>query len=144
MPSSSTLTSSEKALVKKHAPSGAGDKIHAAAIGRIYYAYPDPAKWSFSGISGAVVFGWGSAGGWLKVVDLAVRRRSLFPLDCSSISRADSERTQQGTRGVIWQHGVVEDLQYYQDRTFFHTFPSDVSSSPFLLLAFLRSKRARD
>ncbi|GAA5948742.1 hypothetical protein JCM3775_003303, partial [Rhodotorula graminis] len=101
MPSSSSLTSSEKSLVKKHAPSGAGDKIHAAAIGRIYYAYPDPAKWSFSGISGAVVFGWGAAGGWLKVVDLA------------------------GTRGVIWQHGVVEDLQYYQDRTFFHTFPSD-------------------
>ncbi|GJN93312.1 hypothetical protein Rhopal_006359-T1 [Rhodotorula paludigena] len=101
MPSTSSLTSSEKSLIKKHAATGASDKIHAAAIGRIYYAYPDPAKWSYSGISGAVVFGWGSAGGWLKVVDLA------------------------GTRGVIWQHGVVEDLPYYQDRTFFHTFPSD-------------------
>jgi Wiskott-Aldrich syndrome protein len=32
----------------------------------------------------------------------------------------------QGTRGVIWKHEIVESMQYYQDRTFFHTFPSDV------------------
>ncbi|GAA6022514.1 hypothetical protein JCM10207_008539, partial [Rhodosporidiobolus poonsookiae] len=101
MPSTSSLTSSEKSLIKKSAATGPGDKIHCAAIGRVYYAYPDPAKWSYSGISGAVVFGWGQGGGWLRVVDLA------------------------GTRGVIWQHGVVEDMAYYQDRTFFHTFPSD-------------------
>ncbi|GAA5915075.1 Wiskott-Aldrich syndrome protein [Sporobolomyces salmoneus] len=101
MPSNSSLTSSEKSLIKKHGPTGSGDKIHAAAIGRIYYAYPDPSKWSYSGISGAVVFGWGQGGGWLKVIDLA------------------------GTRGNIWQHGIVEDMAYYQDRTFFHTFPSD-------------------
>ncbi|GAA6044967.1 hypothetical protein JCM8097_005665 [Rhodosporidiobolus ruineniae] len=101
MPSTSSLTSSEKSLIKKHAPTGPGDKIHTAAIARVYYAYPDPAKWSYSGLSGALVFGWGQGGGWLKLVDLA------------------------GTRGVIWQHGVVEDMPYYQDRTFFHTFPSD-------------------
>ena len=73
MPSTSTLTSSEKSLIKKHGPTGSGDKIHAAAIGRVYYAYPDPAKWSYSGISGAITFGWGQGGGWLKVIDLAVR-----------------------------------------------------------------------
>ncbi|KAI5478643.1 actin regulatory protein [Pseudohyphozyma bogoriensis] len=102
MPSTSSLTSSEKALIKKHAPvSSASDKILTAAIGRVYYAFPDPAKWSFSGISGAVVFGWGSNGGWLKVVDLA------------------------GTRGVIWSHEVTEEMGYFQDRTFFHTFQSD-------------------
>jgi hypothetical protein len=77
MPSHSSLTSSEKSLVKKHAPTSQGDKIHAAAIGRVYYAFPDPTKWSYSGISGAVVFGWGQAGGWLKVVDLAVSGASL-------------------------------------------------------------------
>ncbi|POY74203.1 hypothetical protein BMF94_2777 [Rhodotorula taiwanensis] len=101
MPSTSTLTSAEKSAVKKYAPTAHHDKIHAAAIGRVYYAYPDPAKWSYSGIAGAVVFGWGDNGGWIKVVDLA------------------------GTRGVIWQHAVVQDMPYYQDRTFFHTFPSD-------------------
>ncbi|BGP19598.1 hypothetical protein JCM10213_002861 [Rhodosporidiobolus nylandii] len=101
MPSTSSLTSTEKSVIKRAALSGPGDKIHAAAICRVYYAYPDPAKWSYSGISGACVFGWGQGGGWLKVVDLA------------------------GTRGVIWQHGVVEDMPYYQDRTFFHTFPGD-------------------
>ncbi|SCV69221.1 BQ2448_2241 [Microbotryum intermedium] len=101
MPSTSTLTSNEKALIKKHAPSAPGDKIHTAAVARVFYAFPDPAKWSYSGISGALVFGWGSQGGWLKVIDLA------------------------GTRGTIWKHEIVEEMQYYQDRTFFHTFPSD-------------------
>ncbi|SCZ97331.1 BZ3500_MvSof-1268-A1-R1_Chr4-2g07142 [Microbotryum saponariae] len=101
MPSTSTLTSNEKSLIKKHAPSAPGDKIHTAAVARVYYAFPDPAKWSYSGISGALVFGWGSQGGWIKVVDLA------------------------GTRGTIWKHEIVEEMQYYQDRTFFHTFPSD-------------------
>ncbi|ORY88279.1 hypothetical protein BCR35DRAFT_317612 [Leucosporidium creatinivorum] len=101
MPSTSTLTSSEKSLIKKHAPTSSGDKILTAAIGRIYYAFPDPVKWSYSGISGAVVFGWGGNGGWLKVVDLA------------------------GTRGAIWTHEITEDTAYYQDRTFFHTFPGD-------------------
>lgn len=101
MPGSSTLTSTEKALIKKHAPSGQNDKIHAAAIGRVYYAFPDPSRWQYSGISGAVVFGWGAQGGWLRVVDLA------------------------GTRGVIWTHWLTEQSSYFQDRTFFHTFPSD-------------------
>lgn len=81
MPSTSSLTSSEKALIKKHAPvATAGDKILTAAIGRVYYAYPDPARWSFSGVSGAVVYGWGSNGGWLKVVDLAVRAPPFPPV----------------------------------------------------------------
>lgn len=79
MPSTSTLTSSEKALIKKHAPiTSSSDKILTAAIGRIYYSYPDPAKWSYSGISGAIVFGWGTQGGWLKVVDLAVSALLFF------------------------------------------------------------------
>jgi hypothetical protein len=116
MPSTSSLTSHEKALVKKYAPTAHKDKIHAAAIGRVYYAYPDPAKWSYSGIAGAVTFGWGANGGWIKVVDLA------------------------GTRGVIWQHAVLADMPYYQDRTFFHTFPSDVSLS----LPLERAHRATD
>lgn len=124
MPSHSSLTSSEKSLIKKHAPTSSGDKIHSAAIGRIYYAFPDPTKWSYSGISGAVVFGWGQAGGWLKVVDLAVSAASLSTKEAGLTIWEG-----QGTRGVVWQHTVVEDMPYYQDRTFFHTFPSDVSSA---------------
>jgi len=126
MPSTSTLTSSEKSLIKKHGPTGSGDKIHAAAIGRVYYAYPDPAKWSYSGISGAITFGWGQGGGWLKVIDLAVRLSLMFTLTRKLTRLVDI----QGTRGNIWQHGIVDDMNYYQDRTFFHTFPSDVSKEP--------------
>ena len=136
MPSTSSLTSSEKALIKKHAPVGsAHDKIHTAAIARVYYAFPDPAKWSYSGISGALVYGWGQKGGWLRVVDLAVSlglkrggvgwRTRRAP---SELTRGEPNSGLQGTRGVIWDHQVAEDTQYYQDRTFFHTFPSDVST----------------
>lgn len=39
---------------------------------------------------------------------------------------ADAFRRMQGTRGVIWQQEIIEEMQYYQDRTFFHTFPGDV------------------
>lgn len=91
MPSTSTLTASEKALVKKHAPiATASDKVLCASIGRIYYAWPDPAKWSYSGISGAIVYGWGTHGGWLKVVDLAV----------SLVSSATTIRAQRGGSGT--------------------------------------------
>ena len=97
MPSTSSLTSSEKALIKKHAPvSSAHDKIHTAAIARVYYAYPDPAKWSYSGISGALVYGWGQNGGWLRVVDLAV---SLAGLELRSDPVADVVTYLAGNEG---------------------------------------------
>lgn len=35
----------------------------------------------------------------------------------------------QGSRGVIWEHEFYEDLNYHQDRTFFHTFSGDVRFS---------------
>jgi hypothetical protein len=73
MPSTSTLTSTEKSLIKKYAIiSSANDKIITATIARIYYAWPDPAKWSYSGIAGALVFGWGEKGGWIRIIDLVV------------------------------------------------------------------------
>lgn len=31
----------------------------------------------------------------------------------------------QGTRGIIWDHDIYENMQYNQDRRFFHTFEGD-------------------
>ncbi|PLW14604.1 hypothetical protein PCANC_20418 [Puccinia coronata f. sp. avenae] len=113
MPSSSSFTASEKAIIKHVLPSD-HHKILAAGLCRIYYAYPDPNKWSYTGLSGALVFGRptsGIAGSfWFKLIDLA------------------------GTRGTIWEHEVYEDgpgkpghghFGYHQERTFWHTFQGD-------------------
>lgn len=103
MPSTSSLTASEKALVKRAVP----ERILAVALARIYYAYPNPSKWSFSGLQGALVFAWAASGGVLRCVDLL------------------------GTRGVLWSYqlGHGDGWDYFQDRKLFHTFPGDVSLS---------------
>ena len=48
-------------------------QIVAAACARIYYAYPDPNSWSYSGVEGALVFGTQDNGFWFRLVDLGVR-----------------------------------------------------------------------
>ena len=45
----------------------------AAAVARIYYAYPDPNEWAYSGVEGALVFGSQDNGFWFRLVDLGVR-----------------------------------------------------------------------
>lgn len=78
MPSTSTLTSTEKQLVKTHAVPSPNDKILSVAIARIYHATPE---WQFTGLFGALVFGWSKgAQGWLRLVDLAVLPSSSSPL----------------------------------------------------------------
>ncbi|CAD6571449.1 MAG: hypothetical protein CYPHOPRED_004440 [Cyphobasidiales sp. Tagirdzhanova-0007] len=98
MPSSSTLAGEEKDKIKKAIQSG---KIVAAAVARIYYAFPDPDTWAYSGVEGALVFGTQDNGFWFRLVDLG------------------------GTRGVIWEHEFYEDFELHQDRTFFYSFPGD-------------------
>jgi hypothetical protein len=31
-----------------------------------------------------------------------------------------------GTRGVIWEHELYQNFDYFQDRPYFHSFPGDV------------------
>ncbi|KAG0143629.1 hypothetical protein CROQUDRAFT_660974 [Cronartium quercuum f. sp. fusiforme G11] len=113
MPSSSSFTAAEKATIKKTLPNSY-HKILAAGFCRIYYAYPDPNRWSFTGLSGALVFGRSTSNSsgqfWFKLVDV------------------------EGTRGTIWEHELYEDgsghpgkgmFGYFQERTFWHTFQGD-------------------
>jgi len=47
-------------------------QIVTAACARVYYAYPDPSEWAYSGIEGALVFGTQDSGFWFRLVDLGV------------------------------------------------------------------------
>ena len=104
MPAQSTLTSDEKSKVKAAIPANA-NKIHTAALARIYYAYPQPNEWSYAGLQGALAFVTDKSRNalFMKMVDLA------------------------GTRGIIWEHELYEGFEYFQDRPFFHSFAGDVS-----------------
>ncbi|KAJ3539632.1 hypothetical protein NM688_g6335 [Phlebia brevispora] len=102
MPSTSTLTKEEKDKIKAAVPSSSF-KVQTAALARIYYAYPNPQTWSYSGIQGALAF----------VLDLS---RNVFCLKMVDIV---------GTRGVVWQHELYDGFEYYEDRPYFHTFEGD-------------------
>ncbi|EPQ31071.1 uncharacterized protein PFL1_01260 [Pseudozyma flocculosa PF-1] len=102
MPSSSTISSSDKSKVKSAIPSST-NKIITATVGRVYATSPNPLKWDYAGIEGAIAFvrDLSKATFYFKVVDL------------------------KGTRGVIWQHELYDGFTYNQDRTFFHSFEGD-------------------
>lgn len=75
MPSTSLLTSEDKAKVKKSIPtSGSTNKIITATVGRVYTAKQGARSWNYSGAEGALVFCVDKAKGglWFRVVDLAV------------------------------------------------------------------------
>lgn len=109
MPSQSTLNSDEKAKVKSAIPASS-NKVFYAALARIYYAYPQPDKWSYAGLQGALAFVKNTTKNTVsfKMVDL------------------------DGTRGVIWEHELYEGFEYHADRAFFHSFAGDVSIYLFL------------
>ncbi|KAI0072482.1 WH1-domain-containing protein, partial [Panus rudis PR-1116 ss-1] len=102
MPAQTTLSTEDKNKVKLSIPASS-NKIHYAALGRIYYAYPNPREWSYTGLQGAITFTKDHNRGadYFRMVDLS------------------------GTRGVIWEHELYEGLVYNQDRPFFHSFAGD-------------------
>ena len=102
MPSQSTLDDEEKGKVKKAIPKDL-NKIFYATLARIYYAYPEPDKWSYTGLQGALAF-------------------ILDPKGIPHFKMVDLE----GTRGVIWSHEIYQNMDYNPDRAFFHSFAGDV------------------
>ncbi|TFY79128.1 hypothetical protein EWM64_g4885, partial [Hericium alpestre] len=102
MPAQSTFSADDKAKIKASLPKG-HNKIHTAALARIYYAHPTPNAWAYAGLQGALVFVTDKARGayYLRMVDVG------------------------GTRGVLWEHELWEGFEYWQDRPFFHSFEGD-------------------
>ncbi|KAL2830247.1 hypothetical protein BDW59DRAFT_141299 [Aspergillus cavernicola] len=99
----SILTDADKETVKRNVPKPA-NKIHAVAVARLYVAYPDPHRWTYTGLQGALVLANDLVGRtfWLKLVDIS-----------------------PAGKGVLWDQEIYENFQYNQDRTFFHTFELD-------------------
>lgn len=79
MPSSSTISSSDKSKVKHALPSST-HKILTATVARVYAAHPNPSSWSYAGVEGALAFvkDLSKNSFALKVVDLKVCSLSLI------------------------------------------------------------------
>ncbi|KAH6646995.1 hypothetical protein BKA67DRAFT_663353 [Truncatella angustata] len=96
----SILNEEDKETVKRTIPKQT-NKIHAVAVARLYVAYPNKSKWTYTGLQGAIVLANDLVGHtyWLKLVDIS-----------------------PASRGVVWDQEIFDTWQYNQDRTFFHTF----------------------
>ena len=102
MAADSILTTAQKDKIKAAVSSG---KILFATVARIYYAYPQSKKWTYTGLQGGLAIAQDASAKFMafKMVDL------------------DSKR------GVIWEHELYEGFEYIEDRGKFHSFPGDVS-----------------
>lgn len=69
----SILSDADKETVKRFVPKQ-NNKIQAVAVARLYVAYPDPLRWTYTGLQGAVVLANDLVGNtyWLKMVDISV------------------------------------------------------------------------
>ena len=69
----SILNKDEKQIVKRAVPNSSNNII-TVAVGRLYVAYPNPKKWTFTGLSGAIVFSEDLVGNtfFFKLVDVVV------------------------------------------------------------------------
>ncbi|KAI4949104.1 hypothetical protein J4E91_005568 [Alternaria rosae] len=96
----SILSDEDKQTVKRTVPKSA-NKIHTVAVAKLYIAYPDRHRWTYTGLQGAVVLANDLVGNtfWLKMVDISPQ-----------------------SRGVIWDQEIYDTFSYNQDRVFFHTF----------------------
>ncbi|KAF2430330.1 WH1-domain-containing protein [Tothia fuscella] len=96
----SILSEEDKQVVKRTVPKPS-NKIHAVAVAKLYIAYPDRSRWTYTGLQGAIVLANDLVGHtvWLKMVDVS-----------------------PANRGVIWDQEIYDTFQYNQDRVFFHTF----------------------
>ncbi len=70
----SILSESDKETVRRFVPKQ-NNKIQAVAVARLYVAHPNKAKWTDTGLQGAVVLANDLVGNtyWIKMVDISVR-----------------------------------------------------------------------
>lgn len=68
------LTDSDKETIRRTVPK-ASNKIHVGAVVRLYIAYPNKQKWTYTGLQGAAVLANDLIGNtfWVKLVDISVR-----------------------------------------------------------------------
>jgi neural Wiskott-Aldrich syndrome protein len=76
----SVLSDDDKETVRRMVPK-ASNKIQAVAVARLYIAYPNRSKWTYTGLQGAVVLCNDLIGNtyWLKLVDISVSKPVPIP-----------------------------------------------------------------
>jgi hypothetical protein len=69
----SILSDEDKQTVKRTVPKQ-NNKIHAVAVAKLYIAYPDRHRWTYTGLQGAAVLANDLVGNtfWIKLVDISV------------------------------------------------------------------------
>jgi hypothetical protein len=75
----SILSEEDKLIVKRTVPKPS-NKIHAVAVAKLYIAYPNRSKWTYTGLQGAAVLANDLVGHtmWIKLVDISVGDGSLW------------------------------------------------------------------
>jgi neural Wiskott-Aldrich syndrome protein len=74
----SILNDADKETVKRTVPK-ASNKIQAVAVARLYVAYPNRSRWTYTGLQGAAVLSNDTVGNtfWIKLVDISVCANAL-------------------------------------------------------------------
>lgn len=82
----SILSDADKETVKRTVPK-ASNKIQAVAVTRLYVAYPDRSRWTYTGLQGAAVLSNDTVGNtfWIKLVDISVRSHRLERLNATML-----------------------------------------------------------
>jgi neural Wiskott-Aldrich syndrome protein len=80
----SILSDADKETVKRTVPK-ASNKIQAVAVARLYVAYPNKSRWTYTGLQGAAVLSNDTVGNtlWIKLVDISVRTYIPGMLQCA-------------------------------------------------------------
>ncbi|KAI8986045.1 hypothetical protein BDB01DRAFT_849872 [Pilobolus umbonatus] len=100
MPSIALSTAEDKNKVRRALPTA---KIYAATVARLYVAYPNPSKWAYSNIWGAVAF--------LK--DKKTHSYYIRMIDLINHT------------GVIWEQELYDGFEFKEETPFFFTFAAD-------------------
>jgi neural Wiskott-Aldrich syndrome protein len=68
------LNETDRETVKRTVPK-ASNKIQAVAVAKLYVAYPNRSRWTYTGLQGAAVLCNDLVGNtfWIKLVDISVR-----------------------------------------------------------------------
>jgi len=72
----SILSEEDKQTVKRTVPKPS-NKILAVAVAKLYVAYPNRSRWTYTGLQGAAVLANDLVGNtfWIKLVDVSVRAK---------------------------------------------------------------------
>jgi Wiskott-Aldrich syndrome protein len=103
MPSAALSTAEDKNRVRRALPT---TKIYAATVARLYVAYPNPNKWAYSNIWGAVAFlkDKNMHSYYIRIIDLI------------------------GHKGIIWEQELYDGFELVKNTPFFFSFAADVTT----------------